>query len=151
MHLHVRAYQDSDWPEWLRLSRALFPGVSVDDDEGEMRDFRARRDTEVFVVARPNGLLAGYVEVSTRPYADGCATSPVGYIEAWFIDPDVRRCGYGKRLLAAAENWARQRGYLEMGSDALLDNDVSHQAHTAAGYLEVDRVIQYRKSLMGDA
>jgi len=34
-----------------------------------------------------------------------------------------------------------------MASDALLDNEVSHQAHKRSGYEEVDRVITYRKTL----
>mgnify|MGYP006185073793 CR=1 FL=1 len=32
-------------------------------------------------------------------------------------------------LIEAAEAWARSAGYTEMGSDALLDNLVSHRAH----------------------
>jgi aminoglycoside 6'-N-acetyltransferase I len=112
-----------------------------------MRHFRQREDAEVFVIERPNGLLAGFVEAGTRPYADGCDTSPVGYIEAWFVDPDMRRRGYGSALLSAAEEWARSRGYREMASDALLDNDISYRAHLQSGYQEVDRVVQFRKSL----
>jgi aminoglycoside 6'-N-acetyltransferase I len=145
--MRVRAYQDSDFAEWLRMSRALSPGVSVEADEAEMRAFRARTDAEVFVLERPDGSLAGYVEVGARAYADGCATSPVAYLESWYVDPDVRRAGHGRRLLAAAEEWARQQGYGEMGSDALLDNDVSHQAHQRAGYAIVERVVQFRKDL----
>jgi aminoglycoside 6'-N-acetyltransferase I len=71
----------------------------------------------------------------------------VGYIEAWYVDPDARRIGLGRALLAAAEAWARERGYQEMASDALLDNDVSHAAHRRLGYQEVDRVVQFRKNL----
>lgn len=85
--------------------------------------------------------------MGTRPYADGCATSPVGYIEAWYVDPDVRRSGFGRALLAAAETWARDRGYHAMASDALLDNEISHAAHRRAGCEEVDRVVQFRKDL----
>jgi aminoglycoside 6'-N-acetyltransferase I len=146
--MHVRPYQPSDWQEWLRMSRALFPGQSVEEDEADLRALLARADAAVFVVERsPGGPLAGYVEVGSRPYADGCTTSPVGYIEAWYVDPDVRRGGYGRALLAAAEAWARARGYREMASDALLDNHVSHAAHERSGYTEVDRVVQYRKDL----
>jgi len=34
-----------------------------------------------------------------------------------------------------------------MGLDALIDNDVSREAHRRSGYVEVDRVITYRKPL----
>ncbi|HEY6828912.1 MAG TPA: GNAT family N-acetyltransferase, partial [Gemmatimonadaceae bacterium] len=96
---------------------------------------------------RGDARLAGFVEAGSRAYADGCDTSPVGYIEAWLVDPDVRRQGWGRALLAAADEWARAQGYSEMASDALLDNVASHRAHAAAGYVEVERQIVFRKPL----
>jgi aminoglycoside 6'-N-acetyltransferase I len=143
----VRPYRDADWAEWLRMSQALFPAESDDGLTSGMRDFRARRDAEVFVVDRGDGRLAGFVEAGSRPYADGCETSPVGYVEAWFVDDDVRRRRWGRALLGAAEDWARAQGYSEMASDALIDNVVSHQAHEAAGYAEVERLVVFRKKL----
>lgn len=148
--MQIRPYESSDWSEWLRMSLALFPDTSADDLSKDMGSFLARPDAAVFVLHRPEGRLAGFVEVGSRPYADGCDTSPVGYIEAWFVDPDVRRQGYGGALLSAAEGWARSRGYEEMASDALLDNHTSHRAHEGAGYLEVGRIVQFRK-LLGQA
>jgi len=143
----VRPYRDADWDEWLRLGLALFPDQSREEAERGMREFIARDDAAVFVAVRRDGSVCGYVEAGSRPYADGCDTPPVGYIEAWFVDPDVRRQGYGRALLAAAEDWARSRGYREMASDTQLHNDVSRQAHERSGYAEVDRVIQFRKAL----
>ena len=143
----IRAYRDTDWLEWLRLSRALFPQHADEDLATGMHALRGRPDAEVFVIERADRSLAGFVEVGARPYADGCDTSPVGYVEAWYVDPDVRRQGHGRALLAAAEAWARERGYREMASDSSLDNVVSHAAHRRAGYAEVDRVVQFRKSL----
>jgi len=145
--MRVRAYRDADWSEWLRLSQALFPHSGPEEHEPDMRRFRERDDAAVFIAERPDGSVCGYVEVGARPYVDGCDTSPVGYIEAWYVDADMRRDGYGRALLQAAEQWARGRGYREMGSDALLDNTVSHQAHERSGYVEVDRVVQFRKIL----
>ena len=145
--MQVRAYRDADWTEWLRMSRALFPEESEASLTTGMRDTRARGDAEVFVLDRGDGKLAGFVEAGTRAYADGCDTSPVGYIEAWFIDPDVRRQGWGRALLGAAEDWARGQGYTEMASDALLANVVSHEAHKAAGYVEMERLVVFRKPL----
>ena len=144
----IRPYKDSDWDEWLRMNQALFPGFSIEEDGDEMRSTIARSDAEVFVIERPDGkTLAGFVEVGTRSVVDGCLSSPVGYIEAWYVDPDMRKTGYGRRLLDRAEKWALAQGYTEMGSDALLENDVSHAAHRKCGYIEVDKVINYRKSL----
>jgi len=129
------------------MSKALFSETTDDDHASDMAAFLARRDAAVFVAERPDGSVCGYVEAGTRSIADGCSTSPVGYIEAWYVDPDVRRGGYGRALLEAAESWAVEQGYREMASDALLDNDVSHEAHKRSGYVEVDRVITYRKPL----
>lgn len=39
------------------------------------------------------------------------------------------------------------KGYTEMGSDALIDNEVSHAAHQHSGYQIVDRVVTFRKDL----
>ena len=145
--MRIRVYRDADCSDWLRLSLALFPEYSAEELAEGMREHRARSDAEVFVAERENASVAGFVEVGARPYADGCETSPVGYIEAWYVDADVRRVGYGRGLLAAAEEWARRRGYREMASDSTLDNETSHAAHRRAGYDEVDRVVQFRKVL----
>ena len=145
--MKIRVYRDADWSDWLRLSLALFPEYSAEELDAGMREHRARSDAEVFVAEREDGSVAAFVEVGSRPYADGCDTSPVGYIEAWYVDPDVRRTGYGRALLAAAEEWARGRGYREMASDSRLDNETSHAAHRRAGYDEVDRIVQFRKVL----
>jgi aminoglycoside 6'-N-acetyltransferase I len=143
----VRLYRDADWPEWLRMSHLLFPDESEASLTSGMRETHARQDAAVFVLDRGDGRLAGFVEAGTRAYADGCDTSPVGYVEAWYVDPDARQQGWGHALLAAAEGWARARGYREMASDALLANVVSHKAHTAAGYVEVERLVVFRKPL----
>jgi len=145
--MKIRIFQDSDWPEWSRMSQALDPASGSAEHEDEMRATLARSDAAVFFAERADGSICGYVEAGSRPYADGCDSSPVGYVEAWYVDPDARLAGYGRALLAAAEEWARSQGYREMASDALLDNVVSFRAHLASGYTEVERVVQFRKPL----
>ena len=51
--------------------------------------------------------------------------------------------------MAVAERWAHERGYAELASDALLDNDLGRQAHIGAGFDEIERSIHFRK-LLGD-
>jgi aminoglycoside 6'-N-acetyltransferase I len=93
------------------------------------------------------GRLGGYVEVGTRPYADGCDSSPVAYVEAWYVDEDLRRQGWGGRLFAAVEEWARVHGHSELASGALLDNEPSIAAHKSLGFIEVERQVHFAKRL----
>lgn len=136
-----------DVAEWVRM-RAALHGAS-DDHRREAREFIEGRFPPygVFVVTRAEGGLCGYVEVGERPYAEGCDSSPVGYVESWWVDEDLRGRGIGRALIAAAEGWARARGRTEIASDALLDNPVSHAAHRALGFLEVERIVCFRKPL----
>ena len=101
----------------------------------------------VFVADRGDGTLAGFVEIGSRKYAEGCETTPVAYLEGWYVDTDVRRAGLGARLIQTAENWARTHGYSEIASDAEIENEISLQAHRALGYEEVERQICFRKLL----
>ena len=99
-------------------------------------------------VAEASGQLVGFLEVDLRSHADGCdPTRPVGYIEGWYLDTDWRGQGIGRKLLAAAEDWARSHGCLEMASDTWIDNELSQRVHEAAGYTVVDRCVHYRKRL----
>ena len=101
----------------------------------------------VFVADRGGGRLGGFIEIGERAYAEGCETSPVAFIEGWFVDEDLRRSGVGAKLVEAAEGWARSKGYREMGSDLLIDNDASLRAHLALGFHEVERLIAMAKRL----
>jgi aminoglycoside 6'-N-acetyltransferase I len=146
--MDIRLYTASDRAEWLRMRRALWPRHAPAAESDDADAWRARDDAAVVVAARPGGGgLAGFAEVGARAYADGCATSPVAYLEAWYVDPDVRRSGVGAALVRAAEAWARGRGYAELASDALLENVGSQRAHAALGFAEVERSVKYRKPL----
>ncbi len=146
--MHVRQVRDGDDAEWMRMRDILWPGLSAATHVTDMADFRSDQTTQmVFVIDREVGRLGGFIETGTRRYADRCETSPVGYIEGWYVDPDLRRAGWGRALVQAAEAWARSCGYAEIASDCFLENEVSLRAHTALGYEETERLIHFRKPL----
>jgi aminoglycoside 6'-N-acetyltransferase I len=102
----------------------------------------------IFVADNAEGELVGFVEVGLRSHANHCdPTQPVGFIEGWYVVEKLRRQGIGRKLVAAAENWARSQGCKEMASDTPCDNDLSERAHESLGYTIVGRNTDFTKRL----
>ena len=145
----IRRVDRSDRDELLRLRTAFWPDHPIETHVSEIAEYAPDNETlTAFVAVRPEGGLAGFLEASIRPFADGCDTRPVGYIEGWYVDPDARLQGIGRQLVQAAEVWAAQRGCKEMASDCLVDNQASQQAHLRLGYVETERLIHFRRLLV---
>jgi putative acetyltransferase len=149
----IRQASNYDQAEWLRMRALLWPDCPADQHAAEIRAFF---DTDspgwsepflsvaAFVAVRPSGGLCGFLEASIRPYAEDCRTWPVGYVEGWYVDADLRRQGIGRRLLEVAEQWATAQGCKEMASDAQMENEVSLAAHKALGFEESSRSVYFR-------
>jgi aminoglycoside 6'-N-acetyltransferase I len=129
------------------MRRLLWPQYAAQELLDELLSILADPTTPVFVAEREGGGLCGFLEAGTRSYAEGCRTQPVGYIEGWYVDAEVRHQGIGGALVRAAEDWARSLGLQEMGSDTDLYNSTSYAAHLALGYRETDRAIHFAREL----
>jgi aminoglycoside 6'-N-acetyltransferase I len=129
------------------MRRTLWPECADEEHYREIDEVLSERPDSVFIAENASGGLCGLLEASIRPWADGCDTRPVGYLEGWYVDPDARSCGVGRALVAAAEKWVKAQGCCQMASDAELSNNVSREAHTALGYEETERVVRYKKNL----
>jgi aminoglycoside 6'-N-acetyltransferase I len=143
----VRGPGQDDRAEWLRMRRTLWEDRPDDQQVREIEEVLSNVSEAVFVAERPEGGLCGFVEASIRPWAEGCESRPVGYIEGWYVDPDMRRRGIGRALVEAVEAWARSKGCRQMASDAELWNIVSHHAHGALGFTETARLVLFKKDL----
>jgi aminoglycoside 6'-N-acetyltransferase I len=143
----IRRATQADKQEWLRMRLLLWPFGTAEGFSQDMDGLLADPLTPVFVAARLGGGLGGFLEAGTRKYAEGCESSPVGYIEGWYVDEDLREQGVGKALVEAAEEWARSQGLSEMGSDTWLENEVSIQAHLKLGYEEAERLVHFVKRI----
>lgn len=149
---HLRA---SDAPDWDEMRRSLGPEWLTDDFatvvEEFLRDGTIRGLRHAVLIARDDAdpRPLGFAEISLREYAEGCLTSPVGYLEGWFVAEHARRRGVGAALIAAGERWAASMGCAEFASDAELDNAASLDAHAALGFEPVADIRCFRKSIGG--
>jgi len=129
------------------MRHALWPDESS-SHEGETGVYiETHAEIPIVFVAEADGHLVGFLELGRRPYAEGCESSPVPFIEGWDVDPDCHRRGIGRALVDAAESSARVGGYTEIASDVLIDNQTSISAHKSLGYQEVERLVCFRKAL----
>jgi aminoglycoside 6'-N-acetyltransferase I len=149
----VRLAQLSDRDQLVRMHEALWPKTPAEEHARELTQILEGKPVVtmpliILVAAASDGALAGFLQVDLRSHADGCnPLRPVGYIEGWYVTENHRHKGIGRRLLAAAEDWARSQGCVEVASDTWVDNEVSQRVHEALGYEVVDRCVHYRKTL----
>ena len=147
MSYTIRRATAADKPEWIRMRQGLWPEAPSDYLSKDLDDFLTASDQTAFVAARADGGLVAFIEVRLRDYAEGCESSPVGYIEAWYVDSHMRGQKLGRDLVHAAESWAREKGCTEMASDTWLENEASIRAHLRLGYYEIERLVHFVKRL----
>jgi len=153
MEVRIRQARRADLDQLARLREALWPETTAADHAGELEPILNGHTPGAmplvnFVAETEDRTLIGFAEVDLRSHADGCDPArPVGYLEGWYVSEAYRRCGVGRRLLSAAEDWARSHNCVEMASDTWIDNERSQGCHEALGFEVVDRCVHYRKRL----
>ena len=156
--VRVRPLTPADRDAWIELRRELWPEHSVEElaqDADKVlsswkngRMWRVSMLATVLLAETETDGLVGFAEVDLRPYADGCRSAPVGYLEGWYVKPRFRRGGVGRALFRAAEAWARAQGCSEMASDTEVWNETSRLAHKALGYEEANRLVHFRRTIL---
>jgi aminoglycoside 6'-N-acetyltransferase I len=146
----VRAAQARDVQSWGRLRHALWPSEPAAELAAEAEAFFSGALAEpsaVLLAERSDGTLVGFAELSLRSYAEDCSTSPVGFLEGWYVVPEARRRGVGRALVAAAEKWAAEQGCTEFASDTRPENRGSIAAHLALGFEDAGTLRCFRKNI----
>lgn len=133
-----------DAPQAAALAQKLWPNSDL---QGEMEQLLQQQD--VFIVLAYSAEQAiGFAQCQLRyDYVEGTETSPVGYLEGLYVEPQVRLQGIAKKLVAACEEWARQQGCTEFASDCELTNEDSLNMHLRLGFTEANRIICFTKKL----
>ncbi|EIM26110.1 aminoglycoside 6'-N-acetyltransferase [Microvirga lotononidis] len=135
--------------EWAKLRHALWPDGPVQEHRSEAQAMLWEQKKAVaFLVRLADGTAAGFAEAALRhDYVNGCATSPVAFLEGIYVEPEHRHRGLARVLCRAVEDWARRLGCREFASDVLIENIASQDMHRALGFEETERVVYYRKPL----
>jgi aminoglycoside 6'-N-acetyltransferase I len=135
--------------DWIVLRCLLWPDGSEHERRIEAETLLRRSDRAVVFLARsPEHETIGFAEATLRDdYVNGCATSPVTFLEGIYVQPDWRRRGVARQLCDAIEKWAAAIGCSEFASDTELGNVASQNMHLALGFQETERVVYYRRRI----
>ena len=146
MDITIRRVTQEDKAEWLRMRKGIWPDWT-DEYLGVDLDHILASDNDMVIFACVDGKPIGLTEARIREYGEGCSTSPVGYLEGWFVQEEYRGKGVVGIMTQAAEDWIREKGCTEVASDTWLENEPSIRAHVKMGYVEVERLVHYVKRL----
>ena len=142
----VRQATSEDYPVWAAMLARLHTDQSAEEFERELAD-SLHEPFIGFLAFTDEGEPAGMIDATIRNYAEGAPNLRAAYVEDLWVEPEYRRAGVACELLAAVEQWARSQGLDWLGSDALLDNGVSHAWHSAVGFAEIERLVVFGKPL----
>ncbi len=148
--VRIRHARPDDARSWATLRNALWPDQPLQELLDEAEAFFSTEDARlasVLVAEKAGEGLVGFAELSLRPYAEDCRTTPVAFLEGWYVTPSMRRQGVGGALVRAAEDWGRAQGCREFGSDTQFDNTTSIAAHLALGFDDAGALRSFRKDL----
>jgi aminoglycoside 6'-N-acetyltransferase I len=126
--------------------QALWPEAAGAELLAELTEQLAN-ETYPTWVAWDEEVCVGFGEASLRPFANGCDSRPVAFLEGIWVAPAYRRQGIGRSLVNAVAAWALTHGISELGSDAYIDDTLSHASHRGWGFAEMERVVYFRKKL----
>lgn len=145
----IQIEQLNEWSvdQVAKMSVKLWP----DNDFQEMREeFQQLISSakDIVYAALADGRYIGFIHMSLRTdYVEGSQSSPVGYIEAIYVEETFRKQGVSRRLVEAGERWAASLGCSEIGSDTELSNVASQQFHQKLGFAEANRIVSFIKPI----
>lgn len=146
MNIVIREATREDFSEWMKMRADLWPSTSTEDHQKELEQFIDDKKFHAYV-ALYQGNHIGFIEFYLRPFANGCSESPVVFVEGIWVHKAFRRKKIGKALYETMEEWAKDNGHKEIGSDTSLDNNIAQDAHKNWGFKETSRVVYFKKDL----
>jgi GNAT superfamily N-acetyltransferase len=140
----IRTAVETDAEEIARLSEQFGHPVAVQDLRLKIAMLSPMASQYLAVAAGAGHELAGWIHAERRlAVAGGERVEIVGLV----VDAAVRRCGVGRLLVNAAQEWARTSGIADIIVRSNVARDVSHQFYLGLGYSRFKTQHVYTKSL----
>jgi GNAT superfamily N-acetyltransferase len=129
--LIIRLARAEDAPELARLADELDYPTSVETMRQRCSVLDGRSDHAVFVAEQPAGGLLGWAHVASTITLE---SGESGELAGLVVARAARRGGVGRQLVAAAEEWCRDRGLERMVVRSNVKRTEAHRFYPSIGY-----------------
>ena len=135
---------ENDFPLWQKMRQEIYPVLSDERHKLEMAKILSSEDWYCQFIMNDAYEPIGIIELSFRNIVNGCLSSPVPYVEGVYIQPEHRRQGLGRKIMAHLIRWCKEEGYSELATDTELADGQAQEFYRAIGFLETDRMVTFR-------
>ena len=139
--LAIDAITDADVEEVVALWQRCGLTRPWNDPHADIALAR-RRDNSTVLIGRANGAIAASVMVGHDGHR--------GWVYYVAVDPDSRKRGFGRVIMAAAEDWLREAGIAKLQLLVRRENDRAHAFYGSLGF-ELSTSVMFQKWLDGRA
>ncbi len=141
----VRPAEEGDVEAIASLSGQLGYPAAVDEMRERYSRIRVTRTGEVFVAVRTiDSRVLGWVQVVPRLQLEDV---PFAELAGLVVDESARSGGVGTALLKAAEDWARNSGFVTMRVRSNVVRERAHRFYEREGYVRIKVSAVFHKAL----
>ena len=142
--MRIRPITAADGPAVAALSTELGYETEAGDMAVRLAAVLAAPDHAVLGADAGDGPLLGWVHVCARLLL---IDPPSAFVEGLVVAPGERRRGVGRALMAAAEDWARDRGALVIRLRSAATREDAHAFYRELGYRQGEPALGFEKPL----
>jgi GNAT superfamily N-acetyltransferase len=140
----IRSMNLSDSGQVASLAGELGYPSTPAQIEARYQGIEGNPDSRVFVAEGPDGRVRGWVHVFGHRVIESEGAAEVGGL---VVDSGARGNGIGRSLMAAAEAWARERGYTRLVLRSNTIRTEAHRFYQNLGYTIVKSQHKFQKPL----
>lgn len=145
--LQIRPIDADDAEAAAALSGELGYPVSAVDMRTRLASLLAMPDHGVFVACR-EGAVLGWIHVAAVQHLQSDPRAEIGGL---VVTASARSQRVGARLVAAAEQWARDRGFATIVVRSQIMRDDAHRFYLREGYERTKTSAVFTKSVVAGA
>jgi GNAT superfamily N-acetyltransferase len=140
----IRPAQASDHVRIAELAGQLSYPSTPEEIARRLQGLQRTAEAAVFVAELDAGEIAGWIAVFVYRTVEA---DPRAEVSGLVVDERCRSQGVGERLLARAEEWARENGCRAIGLRSNVIRDRAHAFYERHGYVHLKTQKGFRKQL----